>query len=302
MILVVGATGLLGFDICRQLLEAGHDVRAFVRTPSSARVAELASLRARTFTGDLKDTASLRLACSGVTSVVTTATAISRPGRADTIERVDRNGQLALVDAAVQGGVRRFVYISMAPSRAVCPFVRYKREVEAAVRSSGMQWVNLQPSAFMDVWLSPAMGWNLERGRARVFGDGRARTSYIAVRDVAAFAVLAATGNELINRDLVLGGPEALSGLQVVAICEELTGRPFKVQRVPIAVLRAAGVLLRRFDPKVSSLMTMGATAAAYGDAVDMEPILREVPRALCSVREYLKAVVGGRAVAGTGA
>ena len=35
-----------------------------------------------------------------------------------------------------------------------------------------MEWVILQPTAFMDVWLSPLMGWHLESGRARLLGKG----------------------------------------------------------------------------------------------------------------------------------
>ena len=42
MILVVGATGLLGTEICRRLAKRGEKVRALVRTTSSPeRVASL---------------------------------------------------------------------------------------------------------------------------------------------------------------------------------------------------------------------------------------------------------------------
>jgi uncharacterized protein YbjT (DUF2867 family) len=293
MILVVGATGLLGFEICRQLREGRHEARSLVRTPSAGRVAELAAIGAHLVKGDLKAPASIRTACTGASVVVSTATATSRKGLGDTIESVDRDGQLTLVRAAADAGVRRFVYVSAAPNRANCPFLRYKREVESAVRASGMEWVILQPTAFMDVWLSPAMGWDLKHGRARVFGGGEARTSYIAVSDVAAFGVLAATRRDLVNRALILGGPEALSPLDIVAICERLTGRTFKVQHVPLGVLRTVSLLLRPFDTRMSSLMAMGAAAAMHGDAIEMAPVLGEWPVPLTSVREYVERVVG---------
>jgi NADH dehydrogenase len=289
MILVVGATGLLGFEICRRLREAGEEVRALVRTPSSGRVADLAALGAHLVKGDLKQPSSLRSACSGASVVVTTATATARKGGGDTIETVDRDGQLTLVRAAADAGVRRFVYVSAAPSRANCPFLRYKREVESAVRQSGMEWVILQPTAFMDVWLSPLMGWDIEKGRARLLGRGDTRTSFIHVGDVAAFAVLAATRGELVNRVVPLGGPEALSGLDVVGICQQVTGQTFEVQRVPRAVLAAVSLLLRPIDTRTSSLLAMGAAAAKHGDAIDMTPLLGEFPVRLTSVREYVE-------------
>jgi NADH dehydrogenase len=291
MILVVGATGLLGFEICRQLREAGEEVRAMVRTPSAGRVAALGALGAHLVKGDLKRPSSLRTACTGATVVVSTATATSRKGGGDTIESVDRDGQLTLVRAAADAGVRRFVYVSAAPSRCNCPFLRYKREVEDAVRTSGMEWVILQPTAFMDVWLSPLMGWDLEQGRARLLGKGDARTSLIHAGDVAAFAVLAATRRDLVNRRLLLGGPEALSGRDVVAICQEVTGRPFAVQRVPRVVLGAASLLLRPIDTRTSSLLAMGAATAKHGDVVDMTPLLAEFPVQLTSLRKYVEKV-----------
>jgi NADH dehydrogenase len=289
MVLVVGATGLLGFEICRRLREAGEEVRALVRTPSTGRVAELAALGAHLVKGDLKQAASLRTACAGSSVVVSTATATSRKGGGDTIESVDRDGQLALVRAAADAGVRRFVYISAAPSRCHCPFLRYKREVEQAVRTSGMEWVILQPTAFMDVWLSPLMGWNLVSGRARLLGKGDTRTSFIHAGDVAAFAVLAAVRRSLANRELRLGGPEALSGREVVAICQEVTGRPFTVQHVPRVVLGAASLLLRPVDTRTSSLLAMGASTAKHDDVIDMAPLLAEFPVELTSVRRYVE-------------
>jgi uncharacterized protein YbjT (DUF2867 family) len=294
MILVVGATGLLGFEVCRQLRQEGHEVAALVRAPASPGASALAALGARIIPGDLTRVASLRSACTGIDTIVSTATATSRKGPEETIENVDRDGQLALVRAAVDAGVHRYVYVSAAPNRLNCPFLRYKREVEGAVRASGMSWVILQPTAFMDVWLSPMMGWDLKAGRARLIGNGDVRTSYVAVKDVAAFAVLAATRPGLVNRDLVLGGPEALSGTAVVAICERVTGRTFSVQRVPAAAVRTVSLLLRPFDTKMSSLLAMGANAALVGDSVDMRPLLDEFPVRLTPVEEHVAKVSGG--------
>src|SRR5438445_3363668 len=66
MILVVGATGLLGGEICRRLRERGHPVRALAReTSDPAKVQRLTSLGAEIMRGDLKDRASLDQACRG---------------------------------------------------------------------------------------------------------------------------------------------------------------------------------------------------------------------------------------------
>jgi NADH dehydrogenase len=66
MILVVGATGMLGSEICRLLAEDGRPVRALVRETSNPdRIAALSSLGAELVHGDLKDRRSLDAACRG---------------------------------------------------------------------------------------------------------------------------------------------------------------------------------------------------------------------------------------------
>ena len=66
MILVVGATGLLGEEICQRLRARGLAVRALARqTANPARLGALRGAGVNLCWGDLKDTSSLREACFG---------------------------------------------------------------------------------------------------------------------------------------------------------------------------------------------------------------------------------------------
>lgn len=298
MILVAGATGLLGSEIARRLRSGGHAVRALVR-PGAAGVPALAAAGVETTEGDLKDEASLARACAGVRAVVSTVTATTsrRPG--DTLKTVDRDGQTRLVAVARRVGVERFVYVSLSANIPASTLVNYKRRVEDAVRSSGMAWVILQPPAFMDIWLSPRLGWDIANARAMIVGDGTRPTSFVALSDVARFAVLAAADPRLANRNLPLGGPEALSPQQVLTICEEVTGRRFRVRRVPLAVVKVAAALLRPIAPVPAALAALAVASAEVGDPIDMAPLIREFPGPLVSVRDYVGAIAR---VAGTAA
>src|SRR4029077_7119460 len=74
MILVAGATGLVGGQVCVGLTKTGQSVRALVRSTSDpAKVEMLRSKGVALARGDLKDRSSLDAACSGVTTVVSTA-------------------------------------------------------------------------------------------------------------------------------------------------------------------------------------------------------------------------------------
>ena len=111
--LVIGATGLVGLEVCRRLREAGATVRALIRTTADAQKrAELERLGIELAEGDLKDPASLARACAGVQSVISTASSTLARQSGDSIETVDRRGQLALVDAARTAGVEHFVFVS----------------------------------------------------------------------------------------------------------------------------------------------------------------------------------------------
>src|ERR1700685_3069435 len=98
MILVVGATGVLGQEICHRLRARGLVVRALVRrTADSSRLDALRGLQVDLCWGDLKDAGILREACDGAEVVISTASSTLSHQSGDSIETVDRQGQLSLI-------------------------------------------------------------------------------------------------------------------------------------------------------------------------------------------------------------
>src|SRR5688500_9642309 len=207
--LLVGATGLLGPEICRLL--AGWDVRAVVRaTADAGKRAALVQLGAEIVEGDLKDPASLARACRGIDAVISTASSTLSRQEGDSIEAVDHKGQLALVEAARQAGVGHFVFVSFRDNpRLTFPLQTAKRAVEDALKSSGMAYTIIQASFFMEVWLSPALGFDVANRAVRVYGDGTAPISWISYKDVARAAAKAVVSGNGRNMIVELGGPEA---------------------------------------------------------------------------------------------
>jgi NADH dehydrogenase len=109
MILVAGATGLVGGMIARGVLEQGRDTRIHVRPGSTYQA--LMAAGAQPILGDLKDPSSLVAVCAGVETVITSASAGQRGG-GDTPETVDLEGNRHLIDAARMASVSQFVFIS----------------------------------------------------------------------------------------------------------------------------------------------------------------------------------------------
>src|SRR2546425_11960949 len=135
MILVVGATGLLGGEICRRLSERGQSVRALAREPSDpAKVQRLKSHGAEIVQGDLKNRASLDAAVRGASTVISTASTTLSRQPDDSISSVDQDGQLQLVDAARGAGVGQFIYVSFSGNFEVeCPLRTAKRRDRKSV-------------------------------------------------------------------------------------------------------------------------------------------------------------------------
>lgn len=294
MNLVVGATGMLGGEICSRLTQAGKPVRGLVRKSSSPeRVDFLRKQGVELAEGDLTDRASLDAACRGVSTVYSTATAIQSRQEGNTLERVDRDGQANLVDAAKKAGVRRFVFISfrMGGSDFDFPLQAAKRETADRVKRSGIPWTVIEASIFMEVWLSPHLGFDAANGRVRVLGTGDNPISFVSYRDVAALAIAAAEDPAGANRSIAVGGPEALSANEVVRIFEERSGRKFEVERVPEEALQAMRANAKSpVEETFAGLMLF----CARGDEIDMAPTLARYPLRMTTVREYADRVLAG--------
>lgn len=233
-VLVAGATGALGGAVAGLLHAEGHEVRGLVRSPEAAGRLAPGVVAAH---GDLEDPGTLAAVLAGVEVVVSTASAFPVDARPDAIARVDRDGQLALVDAAVAAGVRRFVYVSFPPSEPDFPFQRAKRAVEERLAETGMEVVVLQPGKFMDVWFSPPLGLDIGARTARLYGGGDTPQSWVAVADVAAVAAHAAFDRDYAGRTVVFGGPEARTQGEVVDLLESLVGAPLAREIVPAEAL-----------------------------------------------------------------
>jgi uncharacterized protein YbjT (DUF2867 family) len=292
MNLVVGATGMVGTEICRLIATSGKPVKALVRASSDpAKVERLKRLGATVVQGDLRDRISLRSACHGVKAVISTASAMPfayTPGE-NTPQSCDQDGCLSLIDVAREAGVQQFVYTSFPPMAASFPLQDAKRAVEARLRDSGLMYTILRPTYFTEVWLNPAVGFDYSNFKATVYGTGENAISWISVLDVAQFAAASLDSPAARNTTLELGGPEGLSPRNVVMIFEKIGGRPFAVTQVPVEALQ--GQLAEATDPMQRSFVAL-MLGYASATAIDMTAALKTFPVKLRTVEAYARNVM----------
>jgi uncharacterized protein YbjT (DUF2867 family) len=286
MILVVGATGLLGMEICRRLRHDGKSVRGLVRaTSDGAKTAELVNTGVELVRGDLKDPPSLEAACAGIATVISTASSTLSRQEGDSIETVDRRGQVALIDAARSARVEHFIFVSFRDNpRIQFPLTAAKRAVERHLKDSGLAYTILQASYFMEVWLTPLLGFDFASGKVRIYGDGPNRLSWVSYKDVARIAAAAVDQPAARNVTLNVGGPEALTPLEVVRMFEAAGSADISIDMVNESDLSAQ--MQSAADPLQKSFAGLMLQYAA-GDAMDTSKTRSLFPFELTSVRDY---------------
>jgi NADH dehydrogenase len=292
-VLVVGATGLVGREVCRRLAETNHATRAVIRpTSDAAKRAELVALGIELVEGDLKEPASLDRACAGVHAIISTASSTLSRQDGDSIKRVDQDGQLALVDAAVRAGAEHFVFVSFRQNpRIEHPLAAAKRAVEHRLKTSGMNYTILRASNFMEVWLSPALGFNYAQGTVRLYGDGNNPISWVSYRDVARIAAAAIDQPAARNAVVDIGGPQALSPRQVVGIFEAAGVGPITMEEIGEADLESQ--LAAATDPLQQTFAGL-MLQSAKGDAVDVTARERLFPFEMMAVRTFITSQLSG--------
>src|ERR1700676_5603349 len=233
MVLVVGATGYVGHEICHRLVGRGERVRALVRATSSPdRVETLGSCGVEICVGDLKNFESMKNLFTGVEAVISTASSTLSRQPGDSIESVDAAGQLNLVNAAKTANVERFVFVSFRQAPGLSsPLGDAKREVEKAI--ANMNFTVVKASWFMEVWLSPALGFDYVNRTARIYGPGTSPVSWVSFRDVAEMCTLAIRHPMAERRTIQVGGPKAMSMLEVVKRFEKIGGQAFQLEHIP---------------------------------------------------------------------
>lgn len=299
MILVCGATGLLGSRIVEHLLDADQQVRALVRPDTDAT--PLQAQGVGIVRGDLRGPTGLRAALTGVDTVVTCANAVTRILAGDkdlTIADVDLSGNLDLIRAAGDAGVRRFVFVSATGIgrglEQLAPLTEAKWHAEEALRASAMESVIVRTDMLMEVWLGPLSGIDPDRGRALVYGRGQTPHRYVSAEDLGALCAVLATAPAP-PKLVEVGGPEALTRNQVVAAFAAATGKQLRVRHVPRGALDLATRALWNMRPARASILAMALFHDMHASITDDAP-LRAVGIEPRSASDYIRAAVSSPA------
>ncbi|NPB08936.1 MAG: NAD-dependent epimerase/dehydratase family protein [Thermodesulfobacteria bacterium] len=257
VIALTGATGFIGSHVTHRLLEAGHRVKALVRSPQKAQALE-ESLRKKGLPsrlewvrGDLDRQEAIETLLHGATRVVHLAGAVR--GNWEVFGRVNVKGSLRIFSS--WNPRTPLLHISSLAARHpyLSPYATSKRMAEDFLKELKGPWTIFRPPAVYgpgDKELSPLIRL-LWRGVVPVFGEKRHRFSIIHVADLAeAVCRWVERPPEQRLYELHDGKPGGYSWEEIAEIAARLRGRPvryLKVPQTPLRLLGLANLYLARF-------------------------------------------------------
>lgn len=232
MYLITGATGNIGSALIGQLVEAGKDVRALVRSASRA---EQLPAGVDVAIGDLADADSMTAALRG-TDAVFYLQATGGPEQPE-----------ILVSAARAAGVARVVTLSsvgaiLRPNPIIGAGLRTREEV---FKDSGLEVTYLRPNGLM----SNALWWvDSITGQGQVVDSyGPGRVPVVDPEDIARVAAVVLEQNGHAGHGYVLNGPEALTTREQTEILSEVLDRT--IEFVDVTPEQFAGTMIEQGVP-----------------------------------------------------
>lgn len=250
MLLLTGATGAVGSRLLPLLLEAGYEVRCLVRDPRRLGPHRVDVQITMGDLGELSDPYRLRQSMRGIDTVIHLAATI-RDQPPHRLEELNGLASVRLLHAAEAAGVQRFAFFSALNASPVqrTRFFRAKALAEQAVLESPLETTVFAPSIVYDhsdPWVTLLRRFSFLPVMP-VSGRGEARFQPIWAGDVASCAVAA-----LARRDAgpaaryELVGPEVLTYNDMSDQVSRLAGRPRPLVHLPLPLVRAGLIGLRR--------------------------------------------------------
>lgn len=253
-VVVTGAAGLVGSQVCRVLTDAGWKVRAVVRDIAGATT-RIGQIPVEIRVGDIRNAESMRAAMAGGSALVhLAAIAVEKSG--ESYADVNTDATAVVLDAARRAGVERVIYMSQNGADSASPydFLRSKGRAQDMVTASGAKWTVLRPSVIFgpeDEFVN-VLG-RMVRLSPFVFplpDGGTARFQPIAVGDVATVVRKALSDNATIGGSYSIGGSTPLTLRQMTERILVAMNTRRKLVGMPVSAVRPLVAAAQKLLPR----------------------------------------------------
>jgi len=275
-ILVIGATGMLGKPVAKQLLQDGARVRVLARDPQKAQkiLGDGFDIRA----GDVGNSASIRACLKDVDGIHISLK--GGPSEAD-FERMDYHATRDIAQLAKESGTPRITLLSayaIRPEKADTPESRAKYKGEQALIQSGVPYTIFRASWFMESLPLFVQGKTIS-----LIGKHSHPLHWVAAEDYARMVSQSYKSDATLNKELYILGPEAYTMGDAMKIYAESVG--LKVAPISTTLLSVLGTLTFNADWK--SMAVLMTHYERWGEDGSAEEANRLLGKAKITLKEW---------------
>jgi uncharacterized protein YbjT (DUF2867 family) len=234
-LLVLGSTGTLGRQIVKKALGEGFQVKCFVRNFKKAVF--LKEWGAELIYGDLKIPETIPRSLYGVTAIIDASTV--KPPDFEFADIIELQSKEILIKSAQIANIERYIFFSLLNAERYqesIPLVRLKCQVEKRLKSSDLKYTIFHLCGFfqglIQQYALPILDgqsvWTTQESQA---------LPYIDTQDVAKFTVKSLAIPDSQNQSFPLAGSSRWTSLQIIELCERLSGQKSKISKIPMFFL-----------------------------------------------------------------
>ncbi len=272
MICVTGTGGTVGSEVLKQLQSTNTQLRAAYFSKGKADRARANGIDATVIDYNRPET--LEEAFGGCDRLL-----LLGPNVLDQTEL-----ELNAVEAAKACGVQHIVKQSvMGAEEGSYSLAKVHRPVERAIEASGLAWTFLRPNSFMQN-VETFMSETIRVEGAFYSASGSAKISHVDVRDIAAVAIQALTGEDHEGKAYTLTGPEAFTYDELAGELSAVLGRTITHVSLPPSDLKAgmlAGEMPEELADRMLDLERYFREDCASGISEDVKLVTGSSPRKL---------------------
>nr|YP_009394743.1 hypothetical protein [Polysiphonia elongata]ARW63305.1 hypothetical protein [Polysiphonia elongata] len=273
-LLVIGSTGTLGRQVVRKALNEGFQVKCFVR--NFRKAAFLKEWGAELVYGDLILPETIPVALINVTALIDCST--GRADDASSLEAIDLKSKYILIESAIKAKIKRFIFFSILDSLLYMDIklVMLKIMIESRIRKSGLDFTIFCIPGFFQ-GLIPQYALPILDQKSIWITSESSFISYISTQDVANIVIKSLSISQFKNKYLPITGNKPWKSLDIINLCQQISGRRAKKSQVPVIILSLLQSFVQCFQWSINiadRLAFSEILSRDYNSDADMKEIL----------------------------